>query len=109
MDNGGFVCVSPTSQVLCDYLLQHHKGAKVAVHSKEISSALHMTNREIRYAVHELRCKGKPICSNDLGYYYAENTQEVQNTVTQLSSRVHKITKARDGLMRFISSAPQVE
>jgi len=82
---------------LCEYLCQSHRGEGAAVCSK------------VRRLINALRCDGKPICSNSAGYFYGANAQEVQNTVTQLSSRVHKITKARDGLMRLISSTPQVE
>ena len=94
---------------LCEYLCQSHRGEEAAVCSKVLEQSFHLKGSEVRRLINALRCDGKPICSNSAGYFYGANAQEVQNTVTQLSSRVHKITKARDGLMRFISSTPQVE
>lgn len=99
----------PIKDALCEYLCQSHKGEGAAVCSKELEKAFHLKGSEVRRLINALRCDGKPICSNSAGYFYGANAQEVQNTVTQLSSRVHKITKARDGLVRFISSVPQVK
>ena len=49
--------------------------------------------------VNSLRCKGKPICSDLDGYFYADNQHEINATIAQLSSRIQKIAQARDGLL----------
>ena len=56
----------------------------------------------IRRLVNILRSESKPICSNAMGYFYAANQQELQETIGQLSSCVLMITKARDGLMKHL-------
>ena len=54
---------------------------------------------EIRRIVNSLRSKGEPICSNYDGYFYADNQHEISATIAQLTSRIQKIAKARDGLV----------
>ena len=39
-----------------------------------------------------------------MGYFYAANEQELQETIGQLSSRVLMITKARDGLVIYLEN-----
>ena len=63
-----------------------------------------MKGTVIRRLVNILRSESKPICSNAMGYFYAANQQELQETIGQLSSRVLMITKARDGLMKYLET-----
>lgn len=89
--------------ILCDYLEQSHKGEGAAISSKELERILHVT--VIRKLVNILSSESKPICSNAMGYFYAANQQELQETIAQLSSRVLMITRARDGLMKCIEES----
>ena len=89
--------------ILCDYLEQSHKGEGAAISSKELERILHVKGTVIRKLVNILRSESKPICSNAMGYFYAANQQELQETIAQLSSRVQMITKARDGLMKYLN------
>ena len=91
--------------ILCDYLEQSHKGEGVAISSKELERILHVKGTVIRKLVNILRSESKPICSNAMGYFYAANQQELQETIAQLFSRVLMITKARDGLMKCIEES----
>lgn len=63
-----------------------------------------MKGTEIRRLVNILRSESKPICSNAMGYFYAVNEQELQETIGQLFSRVLMITKARDGLVIYLEN-----
>ena len=69
------------------------------VSSKMLETVFHVKGTEIRRMVNSLRCKGEPICSDLDGYYYADNQHEINATIAQLSSRIHKIAQARDGLL----------
>lgn len=88
--------------ILCDYLEQSHKGEGAAISSKELERVFRVKGTEIRRLVNVLRCESKPICSNTMGYFYAANRQELQETISQLNSRVKMISKARDGLMKYL-------
>ena len=90
--------------ILCDYLEQSHKGEGAAISSKELERILHVKGTVIRKLVNILRSESKPICSNAMGYFYAANEQELQETIGQLSSRVLMITKARDGLVIYLEN-----
>lgn len=91
--------------ILCDYLEQSHKGDGAAISSKELERSLHVRGTVIRRLVNILRSESKPICSNAMGYFYAANQKELQETIAQLSSRVQMITKARDGLIKCIEES----
>ena len=93
-----------TKVILCDYLEQSHKGEGAAISSKELERILHVKGTEICRLVNILRSESKPICSNAMGYFYAANQQELQETIGQLSSRVLMITKARDGLVKYLEN-----
>lgn len=88
--------------ILCDYLEQLHKGESAAISSTELERIFHVKGTVIRRLVNTLRCESKPICSNAQGYFYAATQGEVQETIAQLSSRIHKISKARDGLLKYL-------
>ena len=90
--------------ILCDNLEKSHKGEGAAISSKELERILHVKGTEIRRLVNILRSESKPICSNAMGYFYAANEQELQETIGQLSSRVLMITKARDGLVKYLEN-----
>ena len=86
-------------EALWEYLAKNFRGANNPVSSKTLETVFHVKGTEIRRLVNSLRCKGEPICSDLDGYYYADNQHEINATIAQLSSRIHKIAQARDGLL----------
>lgn len=86
-------------EMFCEYLAKNFRGANNPVSSKMLETVFHVKGTEIRRMVNSLRCQGKPICSDLDGYYYADNQQEINATIMQLSSRIQKIAQARDGLL----------
>jgi hypothetical protein len=46
-----------------------------------------------------LRQDGFPICSDETGYYYADNQKEINTTVCRLNELVTKVSNARTGLL----------
>ena len=86
-------------EALYEYLQKYYRGADNPVSSKQLEAVFHVKGTEIRRLVNSLRSKGEPICSDMEGYYYAANQHEINATIAQLSSRINKIAKARDGLV----------
>lgn len=86
-------------EAFCEYLAKNFRGANNPVSSKTLEAVFHVKGTEIRRMVNSLRSKGEPICSDLDGYYYADNQYEINATIAQLSSRIQKIAKARDGLL----------
>ena len=81
-----------------EYLKENHVGEANAVLSRELEATFGCNGQELRKAVNNLRCLGKPICSCNSGYYYAANIMEIRNTVKSLQMRVSAISQAINGL-----------
>jgi len=89
---------------LCAHLKNNHTGRKNAASSKTLEAVFNLTGREIRKCVNALRCKGFPMCSDADGYYYATSTDEIDDTIAQLNSRITKISNAKNGLLMASSN-----
>ena len=87
------------------YLKEYHKGKEKAIHSKELQRIFSTDGRDIRRKVSSLRQDGIPICSDEDGYYYAYNQQEINKTVCRLNGMVTGVSNARTGLL-FASLFP---
>ncbi|MDY5269031.1 MAG: hypothetical protein SPH05_02930 [Streptococcus sp.] len=86
-------------EAFCEYLAKYYRGSNNPVSSKTLEAVFHVKGSEIRRIVNSLRSKGEPICSDYDGYFYADNQHEINATIAQLTSRIQKIAKARDGLV----------
>ena len=84
---------------ICEHLQKNHTGKAKAVHSEELERLFCIDGRNLRRKISALRQEGHPICSDDTGYYYADNQREINATVTRLNELVMKISNARTGLM----------
>ena len=84
---------------ICRYLYRHHRGKRNAVYSRELERLFSIDGRNLRRKISALRQDGYPICSDESGYYYADNLHEITNTVQRLSGLATKISKARNGLL----------
>lgn len=81
------------------FLQTKHCGRQNAVSSKVIESLFNLKGTEVRKTINSLRSLSYPICSDTIGYYYAQNQTEINETVAQLNSRITKISNARNGLL----------
>ena len=84
---------------ICNYLRIYHIGRRNAVHSKLLEDMFELDGRNIRRKISALRQDGFPICSDESGYYYADNQEEINNTVGRLNELVTKVSNARTGLL----------
>jgi len=82
------------------HLKECHTGKGKAVSSFDLESTFQISGRFVRRVVHTLRCEGNPICSDENGYYYAANEQELMETICQLGSRISKVAVAKNSLVQ---------
>ena len=78
-----------------------HVGFGNEITSRELERSLHIKGKTLREIVNSLRCNGHPVCSNQNGYFYASALMDVQKTINQLSHRIKKMGKAREGLLSW--------
>ena len=84
---------------ICGFLEKHHTGREKAVSSKELERLFYLDGSSLRRYINRLRQDGNPICSDENGYYYAANQQEINATVRRLNGMVTHISNARNGLL----------
>ena len=89
------------------HLQQHHVGADNGVCMRRLAVELVGDNadardeRQIRYAIVDLRENGHPVCAHPgAGYFYAENEVEVNQTCEFLLSRANHSLKQIAALKR---------
>ena len=87
------------STALYVYLKKYHTGKERAVPSKKLERLFSLSGRNLRRKINRLRQDGVPICSDQNGYYFAANQEEVNSTVFRLNGLVTKISNARTGLL----------
>ena len=84
---------------ICMYLKNNHTGKSRAIHSRDLQRLFSIDGRTLRRKISALRQEGYPICSDETGYYYADNQMEINNTVCRLNGLVTQISNARTGLL----------
>ena len=90
---------------ICEYLKKHHKGKNNAVYSRELQRLFCIDGRNLRRKISSLRKEGIPICSDETGYYFADNQHEINATVCRMNELVTAVSNARSGLL-FASILP---
>ena len=84
----------------CDIIVLIPKGEGNRITSTEISKLANINGAAIRHIVNESRANFIPIASDDKGYFMAETPDELDHTIAQLNSRIHKMIQAREGLKK---------
>lgn len=84
---------------ICNYLKKYHTGRDKAVYSRELERLFSLDGRTLRRKISSLRQDGYPICSDETGYYYAENQKEINATICRLNTLVMRISNARTGML----------
>lgn len=75
-------------------------GESDRITSREITKLTGMHGATIRLQVNQLRSEFVPIASDGRGYFIAEKPEELDHTIAQINSRIHKMIKAREGLKK---------
>ena len=68
--------------------------------SAEISKLTNIKGPTIRKIINKARADFIPIASDDKGYFMAETPDELDHTIAQINSRIHKMIQAREGLKK---------
>ena len=87
------------TKAICEYLRRHHVGKENAIHSRELEKMFLLDGRSIRRKISALRQEGAAICSDEAGYYFADNQKEINATITRLNELVTKVSNARTGML----------
>lgn len=83
-----------------DVVLLIPKGESNRITASEISRLTNMTSPTIRQIVNNSRANFVPIASDSGGYFMAETPEELDHTIAQINSRIHKMIQAREGLKK---------
>lgn len=83
-----------------DIIVLIPKGEGNRITSSNITKLTNVDGATIRRLVNEARSKFVPIASDKRGYFVAEKPEELNHTIAQLNSRIHKMIKAREGLKK---------
>ena len=84
---------------LLEYLKLNHTGKEKAVSSKDLERLFSLNGRTIRKKINKIRQDGKPVCSDQNGYYYAETQEDINKTIRWLNDLVTGVSNARTGLL----------
>ena len=84
---------------ICAYLKEHNTGKSRAILSRDLQRLFSIDGRNLRRKISALRQDGCPICSDESGYYYADNQKEINQTVYRLNGMLTKVSNARTGLL----------
>jgi glutathionyl-hydroquinone reductase len=76
------------------------KGANHRITSTEINRLTNIKGSTIRKIVNNSRANFVPIASDEYGYFMAETPEELNHTIAQINSRIHKMIQAREGLKK---------
>lgn len=82
----------------CEVLKYHCKGEGKALIAGRLREMTGFNAREIRNMVHQLRLEGEPICSGGSGYWYAEDSEEVANTLIWLKEMIIHLNRVHEAL-----------
>lgn len=68
--------------------------------SAEICARVNINSATVRQIVNNSRANFIPIASDSRGYFMAETPDELDHTIAQINSRIHKMIQAREGLKK---------
>ena len=83
-----------------DVIVLIPKGKDNRITSTEISQSTALKGATIRRIINNSRANFIPIASDSSGYFIAETPDELDHTIAQINSRIHKMIQAREGLKK---------
>ena len=83
-----------------DIIVLIPKGENNRITSAELSRLTHLAGSTIRQIVNDSRANFIPIGSDSDGYFLAEKPEELDHTIAQINSRIHKMIQAREGIKK---------
>lgn len=83
-----------------DIIVLIPKGKNGRITSAELSRLTNIAGSTIRKIVNDSRANFIPIGSDGDGYFIAEKPEELDHTIAQINSRIHKMIQAREGIKK---------
>ena len=83
-----------------DIIVLIPKGDANRITSSKISQLTNVKGSTMRQIVNDSRANFMPIASDSNGYFIAETPEELDHTIAQINSRIHKMIQAREGLKK---------
>ena len=83
-----------------DIIVLIPKGENSRITSAELSRLTNIAGSTIRQIINDSRASFIPIASDGYGYFMAETPDELDHTIAQINSRIHKMIQAREGLKK---------
>lgn len=87
----------PLEQSLAEYLNINALGKENAIVSKKLN--MFGPGTFIRASIHRLRLAGLPICSCSKGYYWAETSTELKQTVDFIASYLRNLEDVHQAVL----------
>lgn len=91
--------------LLVQYIQENAIGRRNKVTARKLRGFGYGDGREIRKAVHRLRLLGYPICSNTQGYWWAEDLDELKETINFLDGMITNMTEVSKALKQVLNGA----
>lgn len=85
-------------QEIYEYLVKHHTGANLAVHSRKLEKKFGICPRTVRKYINILRKSGYPVCSDGKGYWIAKDSKEAIKNAKRLGDFANEVNNAKTGL-----------
>lgn len=103
MRNFDEALIKDRAVAFCNWLKENHTGIENAIKFRSMNNQWG-DHRTLRHIVHHLRTTGHPICSGNVGYYYAKNKKEVEGVMKYLDSFISRYQEAFEGLNQSIKN-----
>lgn len=85
---------------IAEYLKDYHNTERTAIKGRELCSLFNLHSKQVRNIVSDLRQDGTPICSSNSGYWYSDDPEDLDRTITRLSEQVKNMSRSIDGLYK---------
>ena len=83
-----------------DIIILIPHGSQNRITATEINRLTNLKGSTIRKIVNASRANFIPIASDSNGYFIADTPDELDHTIAQINSRIHKMIQAREGLKK---------
>ena len=83
-----------------DIIVLIPKGEDKRITASDIRKLTNVDGSTFRAMVNEARANFTPIGSDNGGYFMATKPEELDHTIAQINSRIHKMIQAREGLKK---------
>jgi hypothetical protein len=92
-------------EAILDVLAVFANGKENAIKSAELEKTFGIKGAVLRDHVNALRSEGTPICSSRVGYWFADNDEELLATKQNLLNRIAGMQRAIEGIDTYLKTS----